>query len=223
MRWILPLVAAELVAFSAAADTVLDLGDLDQYKSQVVSPYPMSFIPKYTDSTQQNEPSLDDNTVWLSQKGEEGYHVGLSKDLKAKIAGVLDGCGKMDDKCHDDIDAVLSSAHVQIDPKLEGRHFGHKLSKAGKGGVKSGAVGVFLGIMDYLQMAWKVNSGESDKGPNFAFIPASKADEVADVAAATGKPVVISGGGKGVATITPKPDPNNAQGYVISAVLLYID
>jgi hypothetical protein len=130
----------------------------------------------------------------------------VSDDVKAKIQGVLEGCGQLDDKCYHDVRQVLRSANVEVNRKLEARHFGHLLSKA----FKSGA-GAFLSFADYLYTSWWAHYNDlNNVSPHF-IIPKPKASEVDKVASAT--EVVVSAEGTSVALITPTPDPTLAQGY----------
>ncbi|KAF2271292.1 uncharacterized protein EI97DRAFT_287071 [Westerdykella ornata] len=193
MRWIIPFTVAGLAAVGSADPEVFDLGKLDQYMSK-----------------EGEAGTLSGNTIWLSGTDEdENLRMTVSDDVKAKIQGVLEGCGQLDDKCYHEVRQVLRSANVEVNKKLEARHFGHLLSKT----FKTGA-GVFLSFADYLYTSWWARYNDfNNVSPNF-IIPKPKASEVEKVASAT--EVVVSAEGASVAKITPTPDPTSAQGPVPS-------
>ena len=139
--------------------------------------------------------------------------MGLSPDIKAKIQGVLEGCGQLDDKCYQETREVLRSADLEVDSKLERRNFGHMLSKTIKGGWA-----IFADFAANLYMSLFQKSKDLEGAESFMFIPVSKASEAAKLETATD--VVISAGGTAVATITPKPDPTSLKGCVVITVLV---
>lgn len=160
----------------------------------------------------QNPPSLTGNSVWLSGTEEHGgFDFGMSPDIKAKVQGVIEGCGKLDDKCYQQARAIIRSADLEVDHKLERRHFGHFLLKTAKG-----SWAMFADIATNLYMSWQLKSHDLDGAESFMFIPVSKAGEAAKLETATN--VVVSGDGKAIATITPKPDPTSIKGCVVIVV-----
>lgn len=130
----------------------------------------------------------------------------ISDDVKAKIQGVLEGCGTIDDKCYHEVRQVLRSANVEVNRKIEARHFGHLLSKT----FKTGA-GAFFSFADYLYTSWWARYNDFNNVSPHILIPKPKASEVEKVASAT--EVVVSAEGQSIAVITPTPDPTTAQGY----------
>lgn len=152
---------------------------------------------------QQNPPALGGNTVWLSGKDGDGYNIELSADAKAKVNGILKGCGQADDKCYQGVREVLYDADLEIDSQLDRRGFAQLLSKTFK---KAGAV--FSFIASALMSNWYTRHQEvEDSG---LFVPQAKASEASELATAT--KVTISAGGSAVVTVTPTPDPTKLQG-----------
>ncbi|KAF2265276.1 hypothetical protein CC78DRAFT_443764, partial [Lojkania enalia] len=151
-------------------------------------------------------PSLTGSSVWLSGTEEDGgFDFGISPDVKANIQGVLEGCRELDDKCYQEARGVLRSADLEVNHKLERRHFGHFLLKTAKGGWA-----IFADIAANLYMSWYQKSKDLEGVESFMFIPVSIASEAAKLETATD--VVISAGGTAIATITPKPDPTSITG-----------
>lgn len=151
--------------------------------------------------------------MWLSGTEQNGgFDLGISPDVKAKVQGVLEGCGELDDKCYKETREVLRSANFEIDHKIERRAFTNFLSKTVKG-----AWDIFLDIAAMLYMSWELRSKEQHGDfDSFTFIPASKAGEAAKLETATD--VVISAGGTAIATIKPTPNPTGLKGCVVITV-----
>jgi hypothetical protein len=146
---------------------------------------------------------LTGDTVWISGREGEGFDIILSADTKAKVQGVLEGCGQADDQCHQDIRNVLRSAHLEIDHQLTRRTLLSMLQRTAKK-----VSGIFLEIAAILQAKW---AGKAMENADWGmFIPERKAEDVANVASAS--VITISTGGKPFLTVTPTPDPTTLQG-----------
>ncbi|KAI0004056.1 hypothetical protein F4779DRAFT_630464 [Xylariaceae sp. FL0662B] len=184
MKWVIPFTLGSLAAVGLTE--VLDLGKLDQYNGKVKKP-----------------PSLNGNSVWLSGNEGDGYDVVLSPDAKAKIHGILEGCGKTDNKCYQEVREVLQSSNLEIDSQLNRRGFAQLLSKTFKK-----VAFVFSMITSHLISNWHVRHGEV--GELGLFVPAAKASEASVFA--TASKILVSAQGSAVATITPTPDPTKLQG-----------
>jgi hypothetical protein len=118
---------------------------------------------------------------------------------------VLEGCGKPDDKCYQDVLNTLQSADFDLDKRLERRGLGQMISKTVKG-----AWDLFFDIAAMLLLNWQM---KSDKMDNSAFhIPITRAQEAANSASATS--VVHSAGGSVVITVTPTSSAAKLTGYV---------
>jgi hypothetical protein len=118
---------------------------------------------------------------------------------------VLEGCGKPDDKCYQDVLNTLQSADFDLDKRLERRGLGQMISKTVKG-----AWDLFFDIAAMLLLNWQM---KSDKMDNSAFhIPITRAQEAANSASATS--VVHSAGGSVVITVTPTSSVAKLTGYV---------
>ncbi|KAM0330636.1 hypothetical protein ACHAQA_003586 [Verticillium albo-atrum] len=164
---------------------VLDYGDLKQYSLR----------------QDVEAPPLTGNTVWLSGKENDGYNVYLSPETQDKVVGILEACGKADDKCYQEVRKVLRSANLQIDGEIERRGFVQFLSKTFK---KVGSV--FSFIAGALISNWAMKQEQ----PSGLFVPHEIASQASKLTEATG--VVVSADGTVVATITPTPDPTKLQG-----------
>ncbi|KXJ93558.1 hypothetical protein Micbo1qcDRAFT_203626 [Microdochium bolleyi] len=81
---------------------------------------------------QGNPPSLTGSTVWLSGDASDGFDVVLSGDTQAKVRGVLEGCGTLNNQCFHDVQQVLALSDLQIDSQLNKRTFLALLSKTFK-------------------------------------------------------------------------------------------
>jgi hypothetical protein len=120
---------------------------------------------------------------------------------------VLEGCGKMDEKCYKDTREVLRSADLEIDQKIERRAFRHMLSKTVKSGVTA-----FLDFASMLHMSWDLKFKDRHGELDSIYIPTGKAGEADKLRTAT--EVVVSAEKTAVVTIKPTPDPTGVKGCV---------
>jgi hypothetical protein len=142
-------------------------------------------------------------------ENEDGFNLGISPDVSAKIHGILEGCGQSDDKCYHEVQGVLQSATVEYDNKLEGRGILWMLKKKGKV-----AIALFFLIVHTLEISWERKSHNSEDVDSFMFIPVSKVSEAAKLQSATR--VVVSAAGIAIATIRPSPNPTSIEPCVIA-------
>jgi hypothetical protein len=68
----------------------------------------------------------------MSSKDGEGFDIVLSVSTKAKIQGVLEGCGESSDKCYQDVRNILRFSYLEIDHELTRGSFLEMLSRAMK-------------------------------------------------------------------------------------------
>ncbi|KAG7055994.1 hypothetical protein JMJ77_0008445 [Colletotrichum scovillei] len=169
-------------------EKVFDLGQLSQYQGNG------------------ELPDLSGKVIWMSGKEGAGFHVALSPDAQDEVRKTLIGCEKTDDKCYQEVREVIQSANFVIDAEIERRHFGHFLSKTFKS--KGSA---FTTIAMLLLSAWSFKHPEQ---PSIRFADHIIPDTTASSAAglADTKTIVLSAEGKGVATLTPVPDPTRPEG-----------
>ncbi|KAH7076789.1 hypothetical protein BKA63DRAFT_510777 [Paraphoma chrysanthemicola] len=189
MRLTLFFVLSALATISTSEPEVFDLGELDQYK------------PK-----QQDRPTLNGNSLWLSgTESNGGFDIGISPDVKAKLQGVLEGCGQLDDKCYHEAREIMRSVNVEVDHKLERRAFRDLLTKTVKG-----AILIFADIAISLRMTWFLKSKDQEGAESFMFIPVAKASEAAKFETAT--ELVVSAESSAIVTIKPTPAPTTVTG-----------
>ncbi|OAQ80923.1 hypothetical protein VFPFJ_09376 [Purpureocillium lilacinum] len=165
---------------------VLDLGDLKQYNAR----------------TDVKAPTLSGNTIWLSGRDNEGYDVVLSPDTQAKARGILEGCGKADNKCYNDVRNFLQTSHVEIDGQLERRGFLQLLTKTFR---KLGSVFGFIAAA--MIADWQLRHNTQ---PPPLFVPHNMASSASKLSGATG--LVISAQGTPVVTVTQTAAPTSLQG-----------
>ncbi|KAI1346531.1 hypothetical protein F5Y01DRAFT_321669 [Xylaria sp. FL0043] len=188
---LLLLFAGSLVVTNS--QEVLDLGSLDQYNGNL-----------------SNLPSLSGSVLWLSGSDSEDYNVVLSGDTQSKVQGVLEGCGEIvDDKCWQDVWNVLRESELQLDNKLDRRHFGHLLSKTFKK-----LVGIYGYMTSILLTLWSFK--HDDEIFSQKVLPYPQVGAATIFATATN--IVISAEGQAVATVTPTSVPTTTQGSQIPSV-----
>ncbi|KAI0431606.1 hypothetical protein F5Y09DRAFT_340451 [Xylaria sp. FL1042] len=177
-----------------SSQEVLDLGSLDQYDGKLG-----------------DLPSLTGSVVWLSGSDSEDYNVVLSSDTQNKVQGVLEGCGDtVDDRCWQDVCNVLRESELQLDDKLDRRHFGHLLSKTFTGGVAL----FYEYVTSILTTLWSLKHADETFAQKF--LPRPQVSAATIFATATN--IVISAEGQAVATVTPTPVPTSIQGSQIPSV-----
>ncbi|KAH7029901.1 uncharacterized protein B0I36DRAFT_412362, partial [Microdochium trichocladiopsis] len=143
-------------------------------------------------------PSLTGNTVWLSGDDSDGFDVVLSDDSRAKVRGVLEACGSLDNQCFQDVQQVLAQSDLQIDPQLNKRDFFALLSKTFR--LASSRVAATAAI---LMAFWQAKYADEQFAQ--AFVPRPVA-EAAGAFAIPGAEVVVELQGSPLVTVTaPTP------------------
>ncbi|KAK0631421.1 hypothetical protein B0T14DRAFT_549246 [Immersiella caudata] len=185
MKWLCPLA---WVTFAGIAYTaVLDLGDVKQ------------FDPKLTALPEGIHP----NAIWIDPAGDgqDGFNVVLGQDLKAKVDGVLQGCGAADNKCYQDVVKVLQNeGSIQMDKQLDSRAV--LIAAATIAEVVSTAKKVIetvsLLYIGFKALGHALNGG----GQYWPHVVASAAGKLPEAT-----PITVSAGGSPVATVTLAPAP----------------
>ncbi|KAH7068126.1 hypothetical protein BKA63DRAFT_521179 [Paraphoma chrysanthemicola] len=168
---------------------LLDLGQLDQYRSRPGS---------------NKIPDLRGDSLWISSKDAKGFDIVLSNSTKAKIQGVLEGCGEPSDRCHQEVRNILRSSRLEIDHELTRGSFMKMLS-----GALKRSMAVFSTIAAILKAKWL--GKDNDAADNGMFIPVSKAED-AGAKLATASALTIAAAGSIFITVTPTPEPSKLQG-----------
>lgn len=138
----------------------------------------------------------------MSGTDGQGFQIALSPDVQTKVEGALNGCQQADDKCYQDIMGVFYASDIDMDNQLDSRDFAQLLSKTFK---KFSAM--FLEITAVLIALWKQQkSGTQGFNPAINFIPESQASQVGSIT--DGGPLVVSGGGSAIFTVTLTQEPN---------------
>lgn len=133
----------------------------------------------------------------------------MGKDLKAKVDGVLEGCGKVDNQCYQEVIKVLQDGTIQMDKRLDSRQL---IVAAATIAEVIQDIREIVEIVGMITVVYKVivNALGIEKGNH---VPVVFASAAAKLPQAT--PITISAGGSAVITITQSPTPTLAlQGYV---------
>ncbi|KAK5653023.1 hypothetical protein OQA88_9309 [Cercophora sp. LCS_1] len=178
-KWLYPL------AFAAVAYTeVLDIGDVKQLDPKIDA------LPE----------GLQADSIWINP-AEGGFNIVLGQDLKAKVDGVLEGCGQLDNQCYQDVVKVLQDGSIQMDKRLESRQWlvtAGTIAKVLQTGVK-----IVEGIGAIVVAVFAVIKGPGDdKGQFWPDVVASAVGKLPDDALIT-----VSAGDSAVVTITQAPNP----------------
>lgn len=150
-----------------------------------------------------NTPTLGGNTIWISGTEGQGFDIALSQDAQSRVRGVLEGCGKADDKCYQDVLNTIQAANLDPDAKVQRRGLGQMMSKTVKG-----AWTIFADVAILLTLNWQM---KADKMDNAAFYMPQEKAEMAAISASVAS-VVHSAGGSVAMTITPTADPLTLTG-----------
>ena len=212
MKWLCPLVLATTFAGPVHCE-VLDLGDLKKYDPKIVrpsSPYPdraKGKHPLINWTIQDALPTgLEANSIWVKPV-DGGFDIVLGQDTKAKVDGVLEGCGDSIDQCYQEVAKVLHDAFVKIDNGIERRQAGPDIEGMNEVAQGWGSLANVKDGASYLIAAdWAANKKYGDeKG---SFWPDEAAIGIANFANATS--LTVSAGGSAVMTITQAPDPTTS-------------
>ncbi|KAF2869401.1 hypothetical protein BDV95DRAFT_98742 [Massariosphaeria phaeospora] len=183
MRWKISLTLVGLATL--VSGDVINYGDMKQYDSRV-----------------KERPTLTGEAIWLSSSTDDGFDVVLSKDMQSKVNNILGSCGQDSNKCVNDVYNTLKDTTIEVDHKIDRRHFGHLLSKTLKGSTR--VLRTFETIAEMLYTFWVMKSREQ-MGDSGFYLPAIAAANAAKASNATA--VTLSAGGSIIATITPPPEP----------------
>ncbi|KAK4447190.1 hypothetical protein QBC34DRAFT_467708 [Podospora aff. communis PSN243] len=178
MRLSLALIAVFSTVIHAAD---LDLGDIKQYEAKLTVP-PNGIQPDW---------------IWVSPADGGGFHIILGQDIKAKVDGVLDGCGQVDDKCYHDVLTALDDGVVQTDHNLEGRQVIVALVLLGEFFTLDTLVAT-VALLETTRFAVLLGLGF----PNGMFVPEAQAKPAGNLPQGA---VTVSAGGTPVITITQGP------------------
>ncbi|KAK0617748.1 hypothetical protein B0T14DRAFT_605745 [Immersiella caudata] len=172
--------AFAVVGYSA----VLDLGDINQYAPKLTA------LPD----------GIQVDSIWVSPADEGGFHVVLGQDIKAKVDGVLEGCGALNDKCYQEVLAVLEDGVMQTDKKLEGRQVIAALVLLAAEFITLDTLITVVAIVETTRFAAFL----ALPPPLGIYFPEDKAKPAGTLPQG---PVTVSAGGSAVITITQGPTP----------------
>ncbi|KAM7212877.1 hypothetical protein V8F06_011727, partial [Rhypophila decipiens] len=169
---------------------VLDLGDLEKYKPK------KDTLPD----------GVQADAIWVG-RDDAGVRVVLGQDIRARVDGVLGGCGsEINDQCFQELHKVLEDTYVQTDGGLE------RCEAAG--------LGLWTTIQRFKDaVGWVIGAfagkglPQDQMGQSWSEPAASDAGKLSEAS-----PITLSAGGDAVATVTQAPATLSLRGYTTPAV-----
>ncbi|KAM0280464.1 hypothetical protein ACHAQH_004043 [Verticillium albo-atrum] len=154
---------------------------------------------------------LQADSIMVTEK-EGGFQIILGEDVRAKVHGVLEGCGEMNDQCYQDVNKILDEAHIQTDRALDSRQWATAIAFIAR--VWKSIKRLKEGIAALSIAIWGTTQGPAnDKG---TFWPESQASNVGNLPA--DQSVTVIAGGNPIATITQPPDTTTLEGAATPSV-----
>lgn len=185
----------------------LDLGGLEQYEGKIVSVVHHYESMPHANWAEKNKPSLTGDTVWISNRDDNGIDVALSDNVHAKVRNILEGCKGIDNVCYQNVTNTLDNSVLEIDNQLERRHFGNLMSKT----FKKGSSQAFFEFVSTILISFWALRNKPD-GPKLdldsQFLDEAKAQQVDSF---NGNVAVVAEGST-IVTITPTPVQTSLHG-----------
>ncbi|KAK4215166.1 hypothetical protein QBC37DRAFT_372294 [Rhypophila decipiens] len=187
--WLYQIALVTSLAGLAYTD-VLDLGDLEQYKPK------QDTLPD----------GVQADAIWVG-RDNGGVRVVLGQDIRARVDGVLGGCGsEINDQCFQELNKVLEDTYVQTDGGLERR--------------EAAGLGLWTTIQRFKEaVGWVIGAfagkglPQNQMGQSWSEPAASNAGKLSEAS-----PITLSAGGDAVATITQAPATLSLRGDTAPAV-----
>ncbi|KAK1760056.1 hypothetical protein QBC47DRAFT_333896 [Echria macrotheca] len=196
MKWQSPSTLSLVIFAGVVCAEVLDFGDLQQYDPK------LDALPD----------GIQADSIWITE-ADDGFNVVLGQDIKARVDGVLDGCGQPSDQCYQDVSKVLEDAVIQTDKHLQSRQLVviiAFIARVWKSISRLKGAIAALTVAGWLGGKQRAN----DKGN---FWPEVAASGAVNIPQAT--PITVLAGGSAVVTITQAPDTSTSlEGSVTPAV-----